>query len=76
MEYLLDMRWADPVAAAVARVLSALPGGVEQTTAAVPVPTSHGFMVLRADHTVGLEQVVQAITAAGANVRVVVKEAA
>jgi hypothetical protein len=37
---------------------------------------SHGFMVLRADHTVGLEQVVQAITAAGANVRVVAKEAA
>ena len=32
MEYLLEVQWSDPVSRAVARILSALPDEIEQTT--------------------------------------------
>jgi hypothetical protein len=76
MEYLLDVQWTDPVATAVARVLSVLPDGVEQTTASVPVTMTRGFTVLRADDAVALEGIVQAMAAAGADVRMVARRAA
>lgn len=76
MEYLLQLQWADPVAKGVARVLSTLPGGVEQTTAAVPGTTNGGFTLLRADDRLALEKIAQAIAAAGADVRIVAKDVA
>lgn len=76
MEYLLDVQWADPVAKIVARILSALPVGVEQTTASVPVALTHGFTVLRTEDGVLLEQIAQAIAEAGADVRIVARDAA
>lgn len=71
MQYLLEVRWIDPVASAVARVLSALPDGVEQTTGSLPPGTSRGFEVLRADSPTALSELVQAITACGAEVRLI-----
>jgi hypothetical protein len=71
MEYLLELQWADPVASAVARILSALPDGVEPTTSSLPPGTSRGFEVLRADSSVALTELVDAITGCGAEVRVI-----
>jgi hypothetical protein len=71
MEYLLEVRWVDPVADAVTRVLSALPDGVEQTTASLPPGTSRGFELLRVDSPAALAELVGAITACGAEVRVI-----
>src|SRR5262249_36039315 len=76
MEYLLDVQWTDPVAKAVARVLSALPDGIEATTASVPVATTRGFTVLRADDWAALQSIVHAIADAGADVRIAEREAA
>ena len=76
MEYLLDVRWSDPVARALAGVLSALPDGVEQTTASVPLGMSRGFTVLRADDASALERIAEALTAAGADVQIVARAAA
>lgn len=76
MEYLLDVRWTDPVAKAMGAVLSALPDGVEQTTASIPGATSRGFMLLRADDAVALEKMAETMIAAGADVRIVPREAA
>jgi hypothetical protein len=76
MEYLLDVRWRDPVAQALGGVLAALPDGVEQTTASLPLAMSHGFAVLRADDLAVLEQIAEALTTAGADVRVVARVAA
>jgi hypothetical protein len=76
MEYLLDLQWTDPVAKAVARVLSALPDDVEQTTASVPVAMIRAFTVLRASDSVTIKSIVQSIDAAGAEVRIVEQQAA
>jgi hypothetical protein len=76
MEYLFDVRWSDPVAKALAGVLSKLPDGVEQTTVSVPLEISHGFTVLRADDATALKQIANAMTAAGADVHIVAREAA
>jgi len=76
MEYLLAVHWTDPVANAVGRVLSALPEGIEQTTASLPLATSRGFTVVRAENVVALEAIVRAIADAGADVRIVTAEAA
>jgi hypothetical protein len=74
MEYLVDVHWTDPVATAMAAVLSALPEGVEPTTASVP--TGHGFIVLRADDVAAFERATAAMMATGADVRVVARRAA
>ena len=71
MEYLLDLRWADPVASAVARILSALPDGVEPMTGSLPPGTSRGFEVLQIASPVALAELVDAITRCGAEVRVI-----
>ena len=76
MDYLLDLYWTDPVARAVARVLSALPEGLEQTTGSLPMATSRSFAVVRAENAVALEGIVRAIADAGADVRVVTAKAA
>lgn len=71
MEYLLEVQWTDPVASAVARILSTLPDGVEQTTSYVPSGTTRGFGVLRAESPEALADILHAITGCGAEVRVV-----
>lgn len=71
MEYLLELQWTDPVASAVARVLSTLPDGVEPTTSVLPSATSRGFEVLQADSPVALAALVDAITRCGAEVRII-----
>jgi hypothetical protein len=76
MEYLLDVQWADPVATAVRRVLSGLPAGVESRTAVVPTVRHHGFTLLSLDDPTALASITDAITAAGADVRIVASEAA
>lgn len=47
MESLLEVQWSDPVARAVARILSQLPADVEQTTSAVPLGLSRGHLLRR-----------------------------
>ena len=76
MDYLLDVHWSDPVANAVASVLAILPEGLEQTTTSLPLATSKGFTVVRTENAVALERIIQAIAAAGADVRIVTAEAA
>lgn len=71
MEYLLEIQWSDPVAAALVSVLSTLPTDVEPRTAAIPPDTPRGFVVLAAPDREEMERLAQAITAAGATVRVV-----
>ena len=70
MEYLLEVQWSDPVAHAVARILSQLPADVEQTTSAVPLGLSRGFAVVRCATPDDLAGVADAVAAAGAEVRV------
>ena len=76
MEYLLDLRWTDPAAKALSGVLSVRPDGIDQTTASVPQAMSRGFTVLRAEDACTLEKIADAMTAAGANVRIMAKETA
>ena len=70
MEYLLEVRWTDPVASAVTRILATLPDGVEQTTSYVPPGTTRGFGVLRVESPAALADIVHAIAGCGAEVRV------
>jgi hypothetical protein len=70
MEYLLEVRWKDPVANAVARILGSLPTGVEQTTGSVPYHMARAFSVLRVEGTRDVADVTEALAAAGAEVRV------
>jgi hypothetical protein len=70
MEYLLEVQWSDPVARAVARILSRLPTDVEQTTGVVPLSLSRGFAVVRCPTPNELADIAEAVRAAGAEVRV------
>lgn len=71
MEYLLEMEWSDPVAAALASVLTNLPIDVESRTAEMQPGAPRGFVVLAAPDRETVERLARAITAAGATVRVV-----
>jgi hypothetical protein len=71
MEFLLELQWPDPVARAVARILTALPDGVEPTTGSLPPGMSRGFEVVRADSPATLAALVDAIIGCGAEVRVI-----
>ncbi len=74
MEYLLEVQWSDPVARAVARILSQLPADVEQTTSAVPLGLSRGFAVVRCATPDDLANIAEAGAAAGAEVRVTARD--
>ncbi len=74
MEYLLEVQWSDPVARAVARILSELPADVEQTTSVVPLGLSRGFAVVRCATPDDLADIAEAVTAAGAEVRVTARD--
>lgn len=71
MEYLLEVEWKDPTADTVARIFSTLPDGVERATGDWPGATSRAFCVLRAKDTQALDKILNAISQAGANTRVI-----
>ncbi len=71
MEYLVEVEWTDPTAGSVARILSTLPDEVEQATGHWPQATSRAFCVLRATDPHALDRIVNAISEAGANTRVI-----
>ncbi len=71
MEHLVEVRWTDPTAGTVARILSMLPDEVEQATGHWPQATSRAFCVLRARDPQALDKILSAITEAGANTRVI-----
>ena len=71
MEFLLELQWPDPVAIDVARILRALPDGVEATTGSLPPAANRGFEVVRTDSPAALTALVDAITRCGADVRVI-----
>ena len=71
MEYLLEVQWTDPTAGTVARILSALPAGVEQATGDWPKATSRAFCVLRATDAEALAAMLDAIAASGADAHLV-----
>ncbi len=71
MEYLLEVRWNDPTASTVARILSTLPADVEHTTGDWPDGTSRAFCVVRANGPEALDDVLDAIAASGADARLI-----
>ncbi len=71
MEYLVEVQWTDPTAGTVARILSTLPDEVEQATGHWPQATSRAFCVLRATDPQAVDKILNAITEAGANTRVI-----
>jgi hypothetical protein len=70
MEYLLEIKWSDPMADRLADILSALPTDVEQRTASMPPRMNRGFVVLSSRDHAALESVADAVVAAGAAVQV------
>jgi len=70
MEYLLEVHWVDPVADAVARLLSSLPEGVELTTGQAPQGRGRAFGVYRSDSFDVLEGLARAVSSLGAQVQI------
>jgi len=71
MEQLLEVRWDDPIARAVARILGGVPEGVEQATGEVPCGQGSAFVVYRSSGSPeGLDRLARALSALGARVRV------
>ncbi len=71
MEHLLEVRWDDPIAHAVARILGSVPEGVEQATGEVLFGQSSAFVVYRSSGTPeDLDRLARALSALGARVRV------
>src|SRR5262249_15567067 len=71
MNYLVEVRWTDPMASTVARILSTLPDDVERETSQWPEPTSRAFCVLRAQDPGAVTKILDAINDAGADTRVI-----
>ena len=70
-QFLVEMEWPDPIAAAVRRLLERLPAGVEQADREVPQAVTHGFVVLNATDPHALDELTRAVTEAGAGVSIV-----
>lgn len=70
MEYLLEVCWDDPIAEAVAQILSRMPEGVEQRTGQVPGGQDRAFGVYRSDSFEVVQELARAISDLGAEVRV------
>ncbi len=64
MEYLIEVRWNDPLAEAIGRLLRVVPQGAEQTTGDVPRGPE------RSDSSEVLEALARAVSKLGAQVRV------
>jgi hypothetical protein len=69
MEYLLEVRWDDPVAATIARILSRVPEGLEQMTGLMPQGRGRAFVVYRSDNREVFDDLARAISNVGAQVR-------
>lgn len=70
MESLIEVRWDDPIADAIARILRSVPEGVEQMTGHVPQGQGRAFGVYRSDNVEILESLARAMVNLGAEVRV------
>lgn len=70
MEYLLEVRWDDPIADAVVRILSSVPEGMERTTGQVPGGQNRAFVVYRSDSREALESLTRTMSDLGAHVLV------
>ncbi|OGL05519.1 MAG: hypothetical protein A3J45_01345 [Candidatus Rokubacteria bacterium RIFCSPHIGHO2_02_FULL_69_13] len=68
MEHLLEVRWDDPIAEAVARILARVPEGVEQTTGQMPQGQGRAFGVYRSESLEVLEDLARAAASVGARV--------
>ncbi len=75
MECLLEVRWDDPIADAVARILGSAPEGVEQATGELPCGQGAAFVVYRFGNPAALDQLSLALSALGARVRITPVEA-
>jgi len=71
MEYLVEVHWTDPTADNVARIFSTLPAEVERETGEWPQATSRAYCVLRARDLQALTKILDAISEAGADTRVI-----
>jgi hypothetical protein len=70
MEYLVEVRWSDPIADALQRILVDDVEGVEQTTSYLPLGGSRAFVVYRCDRSEVLQGLVDAVSKLGARVRI------
>lgn len=69
MEFLLEVRWDDPIAASVARILSSAPEGMEQMTSYVPQGQDRAFAVYRSASLEVVEGLAQVMSNLGAQVQ-------
>jgi hypothetical protein len=69
MEYLLEVRWEDPLADAIGRVLRTTPQGVVETTSDMPRGLGRAFVVYRSDSSEVLEGLARAVSGLGAQVQ-------
>jgi hypothetical protein len=69
MEYLREVRWDDPLADAIGRLLRTTPQGVEQTTGDMPRGPGRAFVVYRSDSSEVLEGLAHAVSNLGAQVQ-------
>jgi hypothetical protein len=70
MEYLIEVRWDDPLADEIGRLLRTMPQGVEQTTSEVPRGSERAFVVYRSDSSEALEGLACEVSKLGAQVRI------
>lgn len=70
MEYLIEVRWNDPLAEAIGRLLRTTPQGVEQTDSEVPPGPERAFAVYRSDTLEALEGMARTVSDLGAQVRI------
>ena len=70
MEYLIEVRWNDPLGDAIARLLRARPQGVEQTDSEMPSGPERAFAVYRSDSWEAVEGLARTVSELGAQVRI------
>jgi hypothetical protein len=68
---LLEVRSTDPTASSVAHIFATLPPDVERTTGEWPEASSRAFCVVRAEDPEAVDKILDAITEAGADTRVI-----
>src|SRR5262249_41650549 len=70
MEYLVEVRWEDPIADKLCQILADGLKGVEQSTSYLPVASSRAFVVYRSDRLDLLQSMVEALSNAGGKVSI------
>ncbi len=70
MEYLIEVRWNDPLGDAIGRLLLSTPQGVEQTDSEVPPGPERAFAVYRSESWETVEGLARRVSELGAQVRI------